>query len=41
MDKKYVSVSPSGVNNVECIKYYDNDDVLASTTYIKDLCVYP
>ncbi len=40
--QKYVSVSPSGVNNVECIKYYDNDDVFdINYLYKKDLCVYP
>lgn len=39
--KKYVSVSPSGVNNVECIKYYDNDDLVdINYLYKKDLSVF-
>lgn len=38
---KYVSTSPSGVNNVESIKYYDSGDLIdINYLYKKDLSIY-
>ncbi len=38
---KYVSVSPSGVNNIESISYYDNDNLVdINYLYKKDLSIF-